>query len=132
MIDVLGMIAEAREVAPASKVHQAEPGLVRHGEEKMAGADLDETGEITFRVRQMLEHLRGEHEVEAGALRRKREDVARFEREARMAGARLGDGVGAEIDADIAFEGDAAREQPVEQERLAAPEIENARRGERR
>jgi len=75
----------------------------------------------------MLQNLRGEDEIVAPSIRREAEDVRLLKGEPRVARARLGDRVGAEIDADIAPKRNPALKQFVEKKRLAAAEIENAR-----
>ena len=76
----------------------------------------------------MLEHLRGEDEIEALSVRRKAEDVRLPEGEPGMARSRLGDRRRPEIDAEIPLKRDAARDQAVEKKGFAAAEVEKALR----
>lgn len=128
MIDMFRVVPEPRNVAPAREIGEPEPRLMRHGQQQPAGGERGEAREKALRRRKMLEHLRGEDEIEALTLRRKAEDVRLPESERRVARARLGDRRGPEIDAEIAVKRDAALCQAFEEKPLAAAEIENAAR----
>lgn len=128
MIDMFRMIAEARDVAPAREIGEPEPRLMRDGEQKPTGRKRRKARQESLRRRQVLQHLGGEDEIEAPAVRGIAEDVRLPESERRVARARLGDRRGPEIDAEIAVKRDAALCQAFEEKALAAAEIENAAR----
>ena len=122
------MIAEARDIAPAREIGEPEPRLMRHAQQEPAGGERGEARQEARRRGKMLQHLRGEDEIEALTLRRKAEDIRIPEIERGMAGARLGDRRAAEIDAEITVKRDAALDQTIEEKTLAAAEVENAAR----
>ena len=124
------VIAEPSEIAPARKIEKLEPWLERHGEQKAPAAERAEPLKVAARLDEMLHHLARNDQVEQAPVSRPGENIG-F-RKGKIGPTRLGvaDGFGAKIDADIAGKIDIPLCELIDEERLAAAEIENgSRRG---
>ena len=131
MIDVLGMIAEADEIAAAREIHKLEPWLIRDGQKELAAAQRYEAVNHFLWLKEVLKRLQRHDKIKAALIKGRVEQISAGEGFTWPAPACVGERVGAKVHTFITAQRDVTFCELVEDKAFPAAEVEDARRAER-
>ena len=75
VIDVLGMVAKPDDIAATREIGELEPGLVRHGQQELAGAERYQALKRALRFEQVFEDFQRHDEIIVAVVKLRIEQV---------------------------------------------------------